>query len=80
MQNFLEVKCFLIKFCTYLYKKKLKYIWKINVTRMNTFMNGQKMEALKRSGFFRNLFVAFGISSFILNLKSSDRYKSLSLE
>ena len=47
---------------------------------MNTFVNGQKMEALKRSGFFRNLFVAFGISSFILNLKSSDRYKSLSLE
>ena len=63
-------------------RKKLKYIWKINVTRTNTFLNGQEGGALKRSDFFTNLFVALS-SSLILKLKSDLHkkiFKSLLLE
>ena len=41
------------------------------------FKNGQKRGPLKRSDIFRNLIVAFSISLFILQLKSSDPYKRI---
>ena len=39
--------------------------------------NGQKRRPLKCSDIFRNLIVAFSISLFILQLKSSDSYKRI---
>ena len=57
---------------------------KINTIKTNIFRNCQNSGPLKRSDFIRNLIVAFSISSFILQLKSSDLYKrkfkSFSLE
>ena len=45
--------------------------------RTNFFKNGQNRGPLKRSDIFRNLIVAFSISLFILQSKSSDPYKRI---
>ena len=64
--------------------KTLKYIQKVSTIRTKFFKNGQKRGPAERSDIFRNLIVAFSISLFILQLKSSDPYerifKSFSLE
>ena len=50
---------------------------KVNTIRTNIFKNCQKREPIKKSDIFRNLTVAFSISLFILQLKSSDPYKRI---
>ena len=47
------------------------------MNKIYTKSNGQKRGPLKRSDIFRNLIVAFSISLFILQLKSSGPYKTI---